>query len=97
MLEAPSDPVLDGEVSDLMDLMEAGPHRITINAFDRHDSGVRPWSDAPNVEIRNPGIPWAFDKLADFIFEMALMRVEQNARCVAHQRPGPDCDHRCAN
>lgn len=87
MLEAPSDPVLDSEVSDLMDPMEAGPNRIAINAFDSHDSGVRPRSDAPNVEIRNPGIPRAFDELADFFFEMAFMRVEENARCVAHQRP----------
>jgi hypothetical protein len=86
MLEAPSDPVLDGEVSDLMDLMEARPHGIAIDTFNRDDRGMLTGPYAPHVKIGDPGIPGAIDKLADFLFEMAFVGVEQNARRVTHKR-----------
>lgn len=82
---APSDSVLDGKVGNLMHLMEARSHRITINAFDSDDRGVCTGPYAPHVQVGNARIPRPFDEFADFLFEMTFMRVEQNARGVTHQ------------
>ena len=79
-----SNPVLNREVSDLVHLVETGPHSIAVDAFDRNDRRVRAGTYAPDMKVGDPGISRSFDKFTDFLFEMAFMRVEQNARRVTH-------------
>lgn len=72
---------------------EAGPHGLAVDVSGHADDrGVRAWTDAPDMEIRDAGVALGFDMLAHFRFQMVVGRVEQHSRRVAHKGPGPDRD-----
>ena len=74
----------------LVDRSEASADRIAgyaLPACHADDCGVRFRTDPPNVQIRNPSIPWRLDQFADFVRNMIVGRIKQDQGGFAHQRP----------
>ena len=86
---------LDGDVRQLMHGFQALPDRGQIDARigrDGENGGVGVWADAPDVEVCDLRVAWAFNLLADFLNQVRIGRVEQDARRIPHQAPRPAGD-----
>src|SRR4051812_21499740 len=64
----------------LMHGREALPHGIgACRTSEADDRRMRAGADAPDVQVEDAGIAGAFDLVANFLFEMWIGGVEQNA------------------
>lgn len=79
--------MFDGKVGNVMNAAQARAYACPVDARDCDDSGMGAWPDPPYVQVGNAGVSRSFDDMPDFVFYAAFVRVEQDVRGVAHERP----------